>query len=137
MVYKVRDKKTGPGASSRVGAYVNKVLAQDLHKKVIKKFKRRKAYARFKGNIWAADLAETVSLTSFNHDIRYLLCVIYVFTKYASIKPGKDKKKLKQIFMVLLEQEINLDVNQINYGLIKEDNFTIGLCKSGSIIMVF
>ena len=69
MVYKVRDKKTGPGASSRVGAYVNKVLAQDLHKKVIKKFK-----------------------TSFNHDIRYLLCVIYVFTKYASIKPGKDKK---------------------------------------------
>ena len=39
--------------------------------------------------------------------------------------------------MVLLEQEINLDVNQINYGLIKEDNFTIGLCKSGSIIMVF
>ena len=72
MVYKVRDKKTGPGASSRVGAYVNKVLAQDLHKKVIKKFK-----------------------TSFNHDIRYLLCVIYVFTKYASIKPGKDKKKAK------------------------------------------
>ena len=39
--------------------------------------------------------------------------------------------------MVLLEQEINLDVNQINYGLIKEDNFTIGLCISGSIIMVF
>ena len=39
--------------------------------------------------------------------------------------------------MLLLEQEINLNVNQINYGLIKEDNFTKGLCKSGSIIMVF
>ena len=39
MVYKVRDKKTGPGASSRVGAYVNKVLAQDLQKKWLKNSK--------------------------------------------------------------------------------------------------
>ena len=92
MVYKVHNKKTGPGAPRRVGAYVNKVLAQDLHKKLIKRFKRRKTYARFKDNIWAADLAEIESLTSFNHDNRYLLCVIDIFTKYASVKPVKDKK---------------------------------------------
>ena len=42
-------KKTGLGAS------VNEELAQQLHKPVIKKFKRRKMYARFKDNIWAAD----------------------------------------------------------------------------------
>ena len=35
---------------------VNEQLAEELHKPVIKKFKRRKFYARFKDNIWAADL---------------------------------------------------------------------------------
>ena len=37
---------------------VNEVLAEELHKPVIKKFKRRKVYARLKDNIWVADLAE-------------------------------------------------------------------------------
>ena len=41
--------------------YVNEVLAQELHKPVIKKFKRREVYARFQDNIWAADSAETGS----------------------------------------------------------------------------
>ena len=45
-------KKTGSGVS------VKKELAEELHKPVIKKFKRRKVYARCKYNIWAADLAE-------------------------------------------------------------------------------
>ena len=40
----------------RSGAGVKKKLAQELHKSVIKKFKRRKVYARFKDNIWAAGL---------------------------------------------------------------------------------
>ena len=38
------------------------MLAQELHKSVIKKFKRRAVYARFKGDIWAVDLAEMRSL---------------------------------------------------------------------------
>ena len=41
-----------------MGISVNEQLAEELYKPVIKKFKRRKAYARFKDNIWAADLAE-------------------------------------------------------------------------------
>ena len=52
VIYKFFDKKTGSGAS------VNADLAEELHKPVIKKFKRRKVYAWFKDNIWAADLAE-------------------------------------------------------------------------------
>ena len=36
---------------------VNEKLAEELHKPIIKKFKRRKVFARFKDNIWAADLA--------------------------------------------------------------------------------
>ena len=50
-------------------------------KPVIKKFKRRKVYVRFKCNIWAADLTEMGSLCFFNRGVKYLLCVIDVFTK--------------------------------------------------------
>ena len=56
MVYNFFDKKIGSGVS------VNKQLVEELHKPVIKKFKRKKVYARFKDNIWASDLAEMGSL---------------------------------------------------------------------------
>ena len=62
MVFKFFDKKTGSG----VKASVNEELAQELHKPVMKKPKRRKIYERFKDNIWAADLAEMGSLSSKN-----------------------------------------------------------------------
>ena len=86
MVYKCFDQKTGPGAS------VNEQLAEELHKPVIKKFKRTKVYARFKGNICAADLAEMEPLSSKNKDVKCLLFVIDVFTKYTWVKPLKDTK---------------------------------------------
>ena len=57
MVYKFFEKKTGSGIS------VNEQLAKELHTPVIKKFKRRKVYARFNDNLWAADLAEMESLS--------------------------------------------------------------------------
>ena len=60
MVYKFFDKKTGLG----VKASVNEELAQELHKAVIKKFKWRRVYARFKDNIWDTDLTEMGLLSS-------------------------------------------------------------------------
>ena len=59
-----------------------KQLAEELHKAVIKKFKRRKVYARFKENIWAADLAEMEALSSKIKNNKYFMCAIDVFTKY-------------------------------------------------------
>ena len=81
MVYKIFNKKTGSEVS------VNEELAEELHKPLIKKFKRRKVYARSKENIRAADLAEMESLSSKNDNVKYLLSVIAVFTKYAWVKP--------------------------------------------------
>ena len=52
MVHKLFDKKTRSGIS------VNEQPAEELHQPVIKKFKRRKVYTRFKDNIWAAELTE-------------------------------------------------------------------------------
>ena len=67
MIYKFFDKKTESGIS------VNEQLAEEFNKPVKKK-KRRKIYARFKDNIWAADLAEMGSLSSENKNIKYLFC---------------------------------------------------------------
>ena len=69
MVYKVFDKRTGSGVN------VNEQLAEELHQPVIKKFKRRKIYTRFKDNIWAANVAEMGSF-SCNINLKYLLCHI-------------------------------------------------------------
>ena len=57
----------------------------------IKKIERRRVYARFKDNIWAADLAEIGSLFSKNKNVRYLLGVIDVVIKHAWVKPLKDR----------------------------------------------
>ena len=62
-------------------------------------------YARFKNNIWAADLAEMESLSSKKKNVEYLLCVINVFTKHAWVKPLKDKKG-KTILNVFIERVI-------------------------------
>ena len=41
----------------------NKILAEELHKAVIKKFNKRKVYSQFKDNIWGVDLADMQSLS--------------------------------------------------------------------------
>ena len=76
MVYKFSDNKPVLGAS------VNEELVQELQKPVIKKFKRRKVYARLEDSVWTAGLAEIGSLSSKNGSAEYLLCVIDIFTKY-------------------------------------------------------
>ena len=94
MVHTFFDKKT----ESRVS--VNEQLAVELLKPVIKKFKRRKAYARFWRQIWTADLVEMKSLFLKNKNVKYL-CVIDIFTKYVWAEPLQDHK-IKQFLMLLL-----------------------------------
>ena len=71
---------------------VNKILAEELHKPVIKKFNKRKVYSQFKDNIWGVDLADMQSLSKKNKAIQYLLCAIDLFSKYAFVVTLKDKK---------------------------------------------
>ena len=71
---------------------VNEQLAKGLCKPVIKELQRRKVYARIKDNIWAGDLAEMGSLSSKNKNVKYLLYVIDVSSKYEWVKPLKGKK---------------------------------------------
>ncbi|XP_065642663.1 uncharacterized protein LOC136074287 [Hydra vulgaris] len=66
-------------------------LANELHKPVIKHFKKRKVIVNGIDKIWAADLVDMQSLSKFNDGIKYLLMVIDVFSKYGWIVPLKNK----------------------------------------------
>ena len=60
-------------------------------------FKKRKVYFSFKDNIWGVDLADMQLISKYNKGIRYLLCAIYLFSKYAFVAPLKDKKSMNII----------------------------------------
>ena len=70
----------------------NEQLAEELHKPIIGKFKRREVYSAFKDNNWAADLADMQLISKFNKGFKFLLCVIDIYSKYAWVVPLKDKK---------------------------------------------
>ena len=74
MVYKFFDKKTckplklilfKKSKGSGITNESNYQLASELHKPIIKKFKKRKVYSSFKDNIWGVDLADMQSLSKF------------------------------------------------------------------------
>ena len=91
MVYKFFDKKS-LGRGVNIEAKPNEQLAEQLHKPIIRKFKKRTVYSRSKDNIWGADLADMQLISKFNKRFRFLLCVIDIFSKYAWVVPLKDKK---------------------------------------------
>ena len=68
------------------------ILADELHKPVIKKFIKRKVYSQFKDNIWGVDLADMQSLIKKHKNIKHHLCAIDLYSKYAFVVPLKDKK---------------------------------------------
>ena len=75
----------------------NYQLANELHRQIIRKFKRRKVYSSFRDNIWGVDLADMQSLSEYNKGIKYLLCAIDLFCKYGWVVPLKDKRGISII----------------------------------------
>ena len=113
MVYKFFDKKS-KSTSVNIPLEFNEKLAKELHKPIIRKFKKRKVYSGFKDNIWGADLADMQLISKFNKGFRFLLCVIDIFSKYAWVVPLKDKKGITIInaFQKILK-ESNRKPNKI------------------------
>ena len=65
----------------------NYQLANELHKLIIRKFKKRKVCSFFRENIWGADSADMQSLSKYNQGIKYLLCAMDLFSTYAWVVP--------------------------------------------------
>ena len=92
MVCKVFDKKTSD-SSIKNKNISKKELVEELHKQIIRKFKKRKVQSLFIDYIWGADLADMQLISRFNKGFRLLLlCVIDIYDKYAWAIYLKDKK---------------------------------------------
>ena len=91
MVYKFFNKKSA-GSGVNIEVKHNEQLAEELHKSIIRKSKKRKVYSGFKDNIWGADLADMQLISKFNKGFRFLLCVIDIFSKYAWVVSLKARK---------------------------------------------
>ena len=84
------NKFTGSGVES--GIIPNQGLAEELHKRVIRKFEKPKVYSSLKDNNWSVDIADMQLISKYNAGIRFLLCVTDIYSKYAWVVPLKDKK---------------------------------------------
>ena len=67
-------------------------LAEELRKSIIRKFKKRKVNSSFIDNIWGADLADMQLISKIDKGLHFLLFVIDIYSKYASVVPLKDKE---------------------------------------------
>ena len=65
--------------------------------------------------MWGADLADMQLLSKYNKGIRFLLCVIDIFSNYAWFVPLKDKKSISIVkaFQIILKQSDNRKLNKI------------------------
>ena len=75
------------------------------------------------------------SLSKYNRGIKYLLCAIDLFSKYAWVIPIKYKKgasivnAVKKIISKKAKHSLKDEGSQIKYGLIKVVNFIINILK--------
>ena len=102
LVWKCFDKRS----KNLLGCGIeNKQLVDEVHKLIIKKVKRKKVYSSFKDNIWGVELADMQLVSKFNKEIKYLLCVIYLFSRHAcSFKRQKRSKYLVAQYQQMMLQ---------------------------------
>ena len=141
MVYRFFDKKSSGSGAKQVNTKLtpqNQQIAEKLHKPIIKKFEERKVHVAFKDNIWGAHLADIQLLSKYNKGIRFLLCVIDIFSKHAWVVPLKDKKGISIVmaFQSILKQSNSCRKPNKIWVETKTLNFTMLLLKNGCKIMI-
>ena len=79
MVYNFFDKKSTGSRVANDEIKQNLQLAKELHKPIIRNFKKRTAYSGFRDNIWGADLADMQLISKFTNGFRFFYCVLLIF----------------------------------------------------------
>ena len=93
-------------------------LAKELQKPIVKQFKKREVQSSLIDNICGVSrfiyLADMQLISKFNIGIRFLLCVIDIFSKYAWVIYLKDKKGIKLLILFTKAlKESNRKANKI------------------------
>ena len=76
MVYKFLDKKTS-GSGIKNDDTLNRELAEELHKSVTKKVRKRKVHSSFTDITWGAELADTQLISKFNRNLIFIMFLIF------------------------------------------------------------
>ena len=110
MVYRYFDEKTS-NANTSGGAIKNEILTnrqltEELHKPIIRKFKKHKVYSCFKDSIWGADISDMQLIRKFNKGFQYLFFVVNFLGKYACVASLKNKKiiTITKAFQIVLNK---------------------------------
>ena len=99
-----------------------KDLAEELHKPIRRKFKKRIVLVNGIDKIWAVDLVDMQAFSKFNRGVKYLLAVIDVFSKYGWLIPLNDKtgksvaSALKTIFKERKPEKMWVDKSKEFYN---------------------
>ena len=82
MIKSLNTDKSAPISAIKNENMTDQQLAEELHKPILRKFEKRKLHLSFIDNIWGADLPDMQLISKYNKGIRFLLCVIVIYSKY-------------------------------------------------------
>ena len=90
MVYRFFDKKQKEVILNPCQIKSNLLI--NFINQLLENLRKRKVYSFSKDNVWGFGLADMKLISKYNKGIKYLLCVIDLFSRYAWVVPLKDKK---------------------------------------------
>ena len=84
--------------------------AYTLHKPLRHRFRRRQIFTKGIHDLWQTDLVDMQSLSNYNDGVKFLLTCIDTFSKYAWVRPLKNKsgQSVTEAFKSILNEEISL-----------------------------
>ena len=71
--------KSGSGSGVNTKVKHNEQLAKELHKPIIRNFKKRIVYSGYRDKIWGTDLADMQLISKFDKGSRFFLCKRKIF----------------------------------------------------------
>ena len=84
--------------------------AYTLYKPLRHRFRRRQTFIKDIHDLWQTDLVDMQSLSNYNDGVMFLLTCIDTFSKYAWVRPLKNKsgQNVTEAFKSILNEEIPL-----------------------------
>ena len=83
-----------------------------LHIPIRHRFRRKQIFTKGIDDLWQADLVDMQSLAQHNDGVKFLLTCIDTFSKYAWVRPLKNKSGLcvKEAFESILDEKASLNL---------------------------
>ena len=116
--YRLAKKRFRSLTRKEVLAFRESEPSYTQHRPIVKKFPRRKTYAKHLNYLWQLDLADVSSLYKTNRSYRYLLVQIDVLSRFAHVVPLKTKNAsdvlqgFKKILAKSKEQPVKIQTDR-------------------------